>query len=785
MNVRRTKVLRDLLVNKSRSLLVILAVAVGVAAFGLMITGRVVLDENLRDGYASTQPAHTVLSLSPFKNDLLKHVQSLDYVRSAQARKVDQARILSGPDTWLSFEIQTLSDFKSTAINKLVFEATANLPPPVNTVLLERSLKNIMNVGDSIKVQLLNGDVYTLTVSGFVNDLSHLPSEISLSGVGYISLDTADKLGFNNEYNQLLVVFSNAKTRSDVEIQTTKMVKDLEKAGYQVFSARVPTPGKYALGDNMTSVLFILNALGVLTLILSAFLVTSVMSAIMSQQIPQIGILKSLGARIQQTMSLYIQEVLLFGALALLLAIPMGLVGAYFLADGVATSLNFNIEHFSLPVITLVLQGLSALLAPLLASLFPIVSGSLITIRQAISNYNPETATRLGKFRLLGEPPQLVNLSVRNTFRRRGRFVLTFMALLLAGAMFISVVGIRQSMRKALREIQGDLNYDVGVDFVRPYSVRKLENEIIKLDGVRAVETWAMENGRLVFNDDHLSGSIILYGVPEGTQMAHPAVIHGSWLSTRTPRGIFVNADFLDLSPSLRVGSVITLNIAGHKEQWTILGSGGRGIVPAAYLFYDDLVNETGLDRLANRLAIQTTRSDSVFQSAVQSNVLARLNVINFDVLGSETTTQLKETNAAQLDVLIVLLLAMVVLIALVGGLGLAITMSLNVIERTREIGILRSLGAQNGVVRRVVIVEGLVIGLISWGVSVPCSIPLAIWLGNSLGISLLARPLDYIFSVPALLMWLGLMIMISVIASIIPAQSAARLTIRDALVYE
>jgi putative ABC transport system permease protein len=785
MNVRRTKVLRDLLVNKSRSLLVILAVAVGVAAFGLMITGRVVLDENLQDAYAGTQPAHTVLSLSPFDDILLRHVQSLDYVRAVQARKVDQARILSGPDTWLSFEIQTLPDFKSTAINKLVFEEAANSPPPVNTVLLERSLKNIMNVGDSIKVQLLNGDVHTLTVSGFVNDLSHLPSEISLSGLGYISLDTADKLGFNNEYNQLLVVFAKGDTRSEVEVQTTKLVKDLEKAGYQVLTAPVPVPGKYALGDNMTSVLFILNALGVLTLVLSGFLVTSVMSAIMSQQIPQIGILKSLGARIQQTMSLYIQEVLLFGALALLLAIPMGMVGAYFLADGVATSLNFNIEHFSLPVITLLLQALSALLAPLLASLFPIISGSLITIRQAISNYSPETATRLGRLRLLGEPPQLVNLSVRNTFRRRGRFVLTFMALLLAGAMFISVVGIRQSMRKALREIQGDLNYDVGVDFVRPYSVHKLENEIIKLDGVRAVETWAMENGRLVFNDDHLSGSIIFYGVPEGTQMARPAVIHGSWLSRRTARGIFVNADFLDLSPALRVGSVITLNIAGHKEQWTILGSGGRGIVPAAYLLYDDLVNETGLDGLANRLVIQTKRADPVFQSVVQSNVLARLDRINFDVLGSQTTTQLKETNAAQLDVLIVLLLAMVVLIAIVGGLGLAITMSLNVIERTREIGILRSLGAQSGVVRRVVIVEGLVIGLISWAVSVPCSIPLAIWLGNSLGNSLLARPLDYIFSVPAILMWLGLMLVISVMASVIPAQSAARLTIRDALVYE
>jgi putative ABC transport system permease protein len=169
----------------------------------------------------------------------------------------------------------------------------------------------------------------------------------------------------------------------------------------------------------------------------------------------------------------------------------------------------------------------------------------------------------------------------------------------------------------------------------------------------------------------------------------------------------------------------------------------------------------------------------------VQSKVLARLDTINFDVLGSQTTTQLKETNAAQLDIVIILLLAMVVLVAIVGGLGLAITMSLNVMERTREIGILRSLGAQNGIVRRVVIIESLVIGLISWVAAIPSSIPLAIWLGDSLGISLLARPLDYIFSIPAVLMWLALMTVISVIASIIPAQNAAQLTIRDALVYE
>ena len=167
MSVRRTKILRDLLVNKSRSLLVILAVAVGVAAFGLMITGRVVLEENLRDGFAATQPAHTTLSVSSFNDDLLDFVLEMDSVASAQARRVDQARMLSGPDTWLSFEIHTLPDFHTLAINKLTLDGDIHLPLAINTVLLERSLKNIMEVGDTIQLQLLNGDVHTLTVGGF------------------------------------------------------------------------------------------------------------------------------------------------------------------------------------------------------------------------------------------------------------------------------------------------------------------------------------------------------------------------------------------------------------------------------------------------------------------------------------------------------------------------------------------------------------------------------------------------------------------------------------------
>ena len=59
-------------------------------------------------------------------------------------------------------------------------------------------------------------------------------------------------------------------------------------------------------------------------------------------------------------------------------------------------------------------------------------------------------------------------------------------------------------------------------------------------------------------------------------------------------------------------------------------------------------------------------------------------------------------------------------LLAVVGGLGLAGTMSLNVLERTREIGVMRAVGGSDGSVRLIVVFEGLFVGILSWVLSAP-----------------------------------------------------------------
>ena len=130
------------------------------------------------------------------------------------------------------------------------------------------------------------------------------------------------------------------------------------------------------------------------------------------------------------------------------------------------------------------------------------------------------------------------------------------------------------------------------------------------------------------------------------------------------------------------------------------------------------------------------------------------------------------------------LLMSMAVLLAIVGGIGLAGTMSLNVLERIREVGILRAIGARHGAMLQVVIVEGVLIGLLSWVVGVPLAYPLGKVIGQIVGRVTMNITLTYIVSMTGVLLWLGLVIVISAVASYAPAQQAANLSVRQVLAY-
>ena len=101
-------------------------------------------------------------------------------------------------------------------------------------------------------------------------------------------------------------------------------------------------------------------------------------------------------------------------------------------------------------------------------------------------------------------------------------------------------------------------------------------------------------------------------------------------------------------------------------------------------------------------------------------------------------------------DTIIGFLILMASLFGAVGTLGLSTTMSLNMAERIREIGVLRAVGASNRAIRRIVLLEGLVIALLSWGLGFLLSFPTARFMSTQIGIALLDMPLAYTYSAGA-----------------------------------
>lgn len=127
----------------------------------------------------------------------------------------------------------------------------------------------------------------------------------------------------------------------------------------------------------------------------------------------------------------------------------------------------------------------------------------------------------------------------------------------------------------------------------------------------------------------------------------------------------------------------------------------------------------------------------------------------------------------------------MAVLFAVVGGLGLMGTMSINVIERTREIGVMRAIGAPTRSVAQVFIVESVAIGVISWLFGTVLAVPLSKIMSDAVGIPLMGTPITFQFSMAGVGLWLAVVVLLSVAASFIPARNAARLTVRQVLAYE
>jgi putative ABC transport system permease protein len=133
---------------------------------------------------------------------------------------------------------------------------------------------------------------------------------------------------------------------------------------------------------------------------------------------------------------------------------------------------------------------------------------------------------------------------------------------------------------------------------------------------------------------------------------------------------------------------------------------------------------------------------------------------------------------------IVMIVLAIAIAMGVVGSIGLASTMSANILDRTREFGVMHAIGAPPKAVRRIVVAEGIFLAFTSCLVAVVPALALTAVLGAGLGNLFFSAPLPFRISLPAVGIWLALVMLGGVLATDAAATRASRITVREALAY-
>jgi putative ABC transport system permease protein len=787
------KAFRDLSENKARTLLVLVALVVGIVSVGTAAAAYSILPREMDKNYLHTDPASATLWLEPLDADLVKTVAAMPQIARAEASSFIVGRFQTAPGEWRELWLYVITDFNNIQVDKFTPEQGA-WPPATGEILLERTAVQVARakMGDNVVIKIPNRKEQTLSFTGTVHTPGLPPAWVESRVYGYITQETLALFGVASKLDQLKILVAEKPFDKAAITKTAYELKDwLERNGHTVSRIDIPEPGKHIHADLMAAFITMIEAMGLLALIMSGILVTNMISAMLGQQIRQIGVMKAIGGSARQIAGIYVAMVLVLGLVALAIGLPVSLALGRALSDYEAVQmLNFQIfdDRVDLWVYGLII--FIGLLVPLLAAANPILRGSRITVLAALSDYGTGRA-KFGVRRIdiwlsnVKGNARMVLLSLRNTFRRRSRLILTLLTLTVAGANFITAMNVAASIDKSIAIKYDATPYDIEISFSQTYPQAEVERAVRRVDGVEYVETWGGARSLIVLPDGTLGKPLRLVAPLLGTELSPKIpILRGRWLQPGDQNAIVMSDALMKmLNLDAKIGDEILLDINGQKTAWRLVGISREFLANGAYVpFVDSFKQTTGHAPQTTTVVVKTT--NPALADAVTRDLEIQLGRQGFDVYTMWKTGDSRKVMEDHMALIIDILLVMAALFVLIGGLGLASTMSLNVLDRTRELGILRAIGASTQNVMQIIILEGAFIGALSWVLAVVLSIPYSALMGQVFAV-LIKNPISLTVSAEGWLIWFFVILSISAIASAFPAWNAVRRPVHEVLAYE
>jgi putative ABC transport system permease protein len=827
------KVIRDSWGERTRTVLVVLAMALGIAALAAVLSSYAILTRELNDGYLATNPASATLVTDAVDPTLLRAVASLPGIRETEARRTLSGRIEAGGG-WKRLMLFVVADFARIRISRITPQRGA-FPPATGEILIERDAVQVARarIGQNAVVEIGPGNASTLRVSGSVHDAGQAQARMENVVYGYITPATLVQLREKPYLDQVQIVVSD-QDRDETHIRevAASVSRLLESKGHPVRRIEVPPPGRHPHADIMGLLLLIMATFGLLVLFLSGILVVNLLMALMASEVRLIGVMKAVGATRGQIAGIYLREAFLLGIAAIAVALPAGLWGGRLLCRYMAVFLNFDINSFAVPVWVFLLIAAVGLVVPLLSAAFPVWKGSAVSVQKAMTDFGVSGEFGTDAFdralSRIGGAMRPLLLAMRNSFRRRTRLALTVATLSVGGLIFMSALNIRAAMINTLDRLFSSRKFDLSVSLAAIDPTDVLDRAIRRTPGIRRAEEWITSAGSFSGGSAMRSGPEVrqapakpasggdgLHGGPAASQdrftvIALPAeseflqmeIVAGRHLRRGESGSLVVNNELASrarLEVGDRVNLVMTSDANGPPSGansprllappvpspmlWRVVGIAREPFSPAiAYVPLGPF--PVGSPHGANSLRILLDRTDPASIERVKATLEQTLEREGARVRGSLSKAESRFGFDQHMLMIYVFLIVLSCILGAVGGLGIMTTMSINVLERRREMGVLRAIGAAPPTVWLIVVAEGMVIAVSSWALAGIVAWPLSRALGSLLVLTMFRTGLDFQFEWRGLLIWLAVSLVLGGMASFLPAWRASHRPVREALGY-
>ena len=789
------KVLADLSANKSRTSLVVASIAVGVFAVGAIATMYVIFAEDIAISYATAQPANIEIMTDPFDEDLVKAVARIPGVANAEGRHMVSVRVGTDGNTWKPLDVMTTEDFTTSEMNLLTPINGTIYPNDRELIVREDPMNSTgLQPGDEALVQLSDGTIRTMPVVGTVGD-QYAAGDFAAPPRGYATLDTAEWLGGYELYNRLYVQVEDGEDEEAIT-EIVELVEDkIERTGGNVYRTNSNLTTEHPMESTALAMISVLGALGVLIMLLSSSLIINTLNALLTQHRRQIGVMKLVGARSFNISVMYIALIIGYGIIALIIAVPLGMAAGYGLSLFMGNFMSVNIQGFRVVPIAIIMQVILAFCRAFDRRLFPrepkvprqpfvVLLAKIIMLKKVAArvcwiSWASGSNGYHGRYCSLFATHSGVKDVWHSPYLHSSSLAPSSLPYLTCAI---------RSMASWIcwDNISWPMSWSHSMNHTVPH---KIEQVAYQIPGVEYVEGWGGATGEIVDENDKLLSNMIIIAPPGDSTLMDADLLAGRWLEPEDKKALVVADYIYNIYPDFEPGDTLRVDLPGNRvEDWEVVG---------VFRFIDMLgdtlayANNETISRLVN-----TTGQAATYRVVADANTLERQEQVSTDLsralrdqgvkVGNvEAGMVTRQQQSQAMNILVIFLLTMAILTAVVGSIGLMGTMGMNVLERTREIGVMRAIGAVDGEIIKSVVIEGLMIGLISWFWAVILSFPISYALLRMISTAMLdvAMPLQITYEGFAI--WLGVVVFLSAVASVTPARSAARLTIREVLAYE